>query len=209
MMPNPYEQAQSPYSAEPTEPMPQQSPNMYYNASTMYSDQQFESVMKTILGDEDLLNSMEHQFKGEVLEVDKDDNTRWVKKQSAIIKNEDAIPEILQILRFMGLNKITKITMLTERNINIKMEIFEYKLAELLYMNRKKWGIEKCELSMLYNMIWNLVENSLLIAKDGRLLETLRTTYQRSEHENVAPQQGGSGWGMLKGYMQGNPHSRM
>lgn len=192
-------QAQAQQHAQPVLDRGQNESN-FLQMSNLYSNQDFESVLRKILGDEDFLEVVHHQFLGEVVDLS-GEQPKWVRKYKPIIKNEEAISEVVQILRFMGCNTITKITCLEKSEINEKMRVFECKLADLLFLKRKAWQIEKAELPMLYNMIWNLIENALLIAKDGRLLTVLRSTYQRTEHEDRTPQQK---QGLISRYLTGN-----
>jgi len=156
----------------------------------MSMQQEFDNFLNVVLDDESMLDTLYHEFRGEVFVVD-ERGQRWVKKRKSLLENEDAINSIIEIIRMQGLNKISRITQLEENQIRGKLMTFECKLADLMFMYRKKWNIDKSKNSMIYDMVRNIVEDARYCAKDGNLLKTLRTTVQRAEYEDTTPKQQG------------------
>jgi len=152
--------------------------------SQVYGFQESDQILKIVLENEDLLQLLEHELRGEVYESDEDHPMGgcWIKKYNPIIESEEGISEILRMLRFMGLNKVSLLTNLDSEQINEKLKVFEMKLADLLFLKRKEWGIQKDNLAMTYNMIWSIVEDAYFRAKDGNLVKTLRTVYQKTDY---------------------------
>lgn len=154
-----------------------------YMPSQVYQQREADNVLRTLLENEDLINLLEHEFKGEVMVVINDE-PRWIQKHKPIIGNSDGINEVLRILRFMGLNKVSLLTSLDFNQINEKLRTFEYKLADLMFLKRQAWEINKEELPMIYHMIISIVEDAIFRAKDGQLIKTIRSTFQRQETEH-------------------------
>ncbi len=146
----------------------------------MYSQREGDQLLKVILENEDLISLLEHEFRGEIFVVT-DTEERWIKKYTPIINSEEGINEILRILRFMGMNKVSILTNLTDEQINTKLKTFECKLADLFFLKRKEWGMNKETMPMIYELIISIVEDAFYRAKDGNLIKTLRSTFQRTE----------------------------
>lgn len=171
--------------------------------SQIYSQRDADQILKIVLENEDLITLLEHEFRGEVYVVENDEG-KWKKKYSPIIKNTEGINEILRILRFMGLNKVSILTNLNEDQINAKLRTFEMKLADLLFLKRRDWGIDKEYMPMIYHLIISIVEDAFFRAKDGNLVKTLRSTYQRVESSSEDKGHKRFGGGLL-GFGRDNP----
>jgi len=164
--------------------------------SQIYSQREADQILKIVLENEDLISLLEHEFRGEVYVVENDEG-KWKKKYAPIIKNQEGINEILRILRFMGLNKVSILTNLDEDQINTKLRTFEMKLADLLFLKRRDWGIDKEYMPMIYHLIISIVEDAFFRAKDGNLIKTLRSTYQRTEATSEDKSRKGFGSGLM------------
>ena len=81
----------------------------------------------------------------------------------------------------MGLNQVTPITKLSEEIINDDLRIFECKLAALLALKQKSWGIDKELLPMKQTQISTIVQDSRYMAMKGAILQALITSVQRVE----------------------------
>ena len=176
--------------ADPQQPMIpmggiQQNPESF-TASQMYMQRESDQLLKTVLENEDLISLLEHEFRGEIFMFDKENpDGAWIKKHKPIIESEDGINEVLRMLRFMGLNKVSLLTNLDHNQINSKLATFEYKLADILFLKRRQWGIDKESMPMIYQMIISIVEDAMFRAKDGNLIKTFRTVYQHQEYEQM------------------------
>jgi len=159
---------------------PQQMPGI--SPGQMYEQMQSDTLIKVLLESEDIISLLEHEFRGEVLEVKKDKSgeyiEQWIRKRMPIIPNEKGIDEILRILRFMGLNKITITTNLGDEQIGPKLTAFECKLADLFFLKRKEWDMDKKDMPMIYNMIISIVEDAVYRSRNGQLIRALKSSFQ-------------------------------
>lgn len=157
-----------------------------YYPSQMYMHKEADQILKTVMENEDLLNMLEHEFRGEVYYTDAEHpDGYWKVVNNPIMTNDDGINTILRTLRLQGLNKVALLTNMSENQIIGNLRTFECKLADLLILKRKEWGIQKDELAMVYHNIWTIVEHALYRAKEGNLLKTIRTVYQHQEYEQL------------------------
>jgi hypothetical protein len=101
--------------------------------------------------------------------------------KSIYVPHDEAIEEVLSILRSMGVNDTTKLTDLSEANILVDLRLFEKKLATLLCLKQKEWGIDKELLPILQLSIGTMVQDARYQAKDGAVLQSLLRTVQRIE----------------------------
>ncbi len=97
------------------------------------------------------------------------------------VPNEDAIEEILSILKFMGMNQITMLSNLDENTILDDLKEFECKLAGLLCLKQKEWGIDKELLPMIQSKIKTIVQDARYLACNGSTLKAIQKTVQRVE----------------------------
>lgn len=105
----------------------------------------------------------------------------WGEEKEVYIPNDEAIEEVLSILRSMGLNDTTKLTDLDEPTILTDLRLFEKKLASLLCLKQKDWGIDKEILPILQLSIGTMVQDARYQAKDGAVLVSLQKSVQRIE----------------------------
>lgn len=97
------------------------------------------------------------------------------------IPNDEAIEEILGILKSMGLNQITLLTNLDENTILDDLKEFECKLAAVLCLKQKQWGIDKELLPMLQTKIKTLIQDARYQACNGHTIKAIQKTVQRIE----------------------------
>ena len=108
------------------------------------------------------------------------------KEKKPIMESEEGINDVLRILRFMGLNKVSLLTNLDENCIQRKLMTFECKLADQFFLKRAVWQLNKEEMPMVYNLIISIVEDAFYRCKNGQLIKTLRSTFQRQEYEDTS-----------------------
>ena len=105
------------------------------------------------------------------------------------VPNDEAIEEILSILKFMGLNNISRLTNISENTILDDLMEFECKLASILALKQKQWGIDKELLPMIQTKIKTIVQDARYMACNGSTLKAIQKTVQRVEsyHEGDQP----------------------
>ena len=97
------------------------------------------------------------------------------------VANDEAIEEVLSMLKFMGLNQITLLTNLDENTILDDLREFECKLAALLCLKQKAWGIDKELLPMIQTKIKTIVQDARYQACNGNTIKAIQKTVQRVE----------------------------
>lgn len=97
------------------------------------------------------------------------------------IPNDEAIEELLSILKFMGLNKITMMTNIDEKTILEDLLEFECKLAAVLGLKQKEWGIDKELLPMIQTKIKTIVQDARYMCCNGSTIKAIQKTVQRIE----------------------------
>ena len=89
---------------------------------------------------------------------------------------------MLSILKSMGINQLTLLTNLDENTILDDLREFECKLAALLALKQKDWGIDKELLPMIQTKIKTIVQDARYQACNGSTLKAIQKTVQRIEH---------------------------
>lgn len=97
------------------------------------------------------------------------------------IANDEAIEEILSILKSMGNNQITPLTNIDEGTILEDLKEFECKLAGLLMLKQKSWGIDKELLPMVQIKIKTIVQDVRYLCCNGGTIKAIQKTVQRVE----------------------------
>ena len=110
------------------------------------------------------------------------------------VSNDDAIEHILSMLKFMGLNKITSLTNLNEKTILEDLKEFECKLAAVLMLKQKEWGMDKELLPTIMTKIKTLVQDARYMCCNGSTIKAIQKTVQRIESYSEG-QKGGRGSG--------------
>jgi uncharacterized protein YukE len=115
------------------------------------------------------------------------------------VANDEAIEEILSMLKFVGINQITPITSIGEGNILDDLKEFECKLAATLCLKQKEWGIDKELLPMMQTKIKTIVQDARYMCCKGAILRALQTSVQRVE-QAWEGDRGGKSMGMRSPY---------
>ena len=102
-------------------------------------------------------------------------------EREVYIPNDEAIEEVLSMLSFMGMNPVTSLSNISEDNVLDDLKEFECKLAAILALKQKEWGLDKELLPMLQSEIKTLVQDVRFMACEGHTLKALQTTVQRVE----------------------------
>jgi len=166
------------------------------------------SITKLLLEAPKTLSTLRREFRGEAMWRSEDGIEHWIQfskpifcmvdfktnkpikelkrlpngeEREVYIPNTEAIEEILKQLKFAGVNKITPITNISEDNILDDLREFECKLASVLCLKQKEWGIDKELLPMFQFEIKTLVQDARYMAANGGTLKALQTTVSRVE----------------------------
>lgn len=102
-------------------------------------------------------------------------------QKEIFIPNDEAIEEVLSILKAMGNNQITLLTNLSEDTILDDLKEFECKLAALLALKQKVWGVDKELLPMIQQKIKTIVQDARYLACNGGTIKAIQKTVQRVE----------------------------
>lgn len=105
----------------------------------------------------------------------------WGEAKLVYVPNDEAIEEILSMMKFAGVNQITSIAGIEYDNYMDDLREFECKLAAVLALKQKEWGLDKELLPMLMFKIKTVVQDARSMALDGRTLKALQTSVQRVE----------------------------
>lgn len=98
------------------------------------------------------------------------------------VVNEEAVEEVLSMLKFMGLNKITSLTNLDEKTILEDLKEFECKLAAVLMLKQKSWGLDKELLPTTMTKIKTIVQDARYMCCNGSTIKAIQKTVQRIEN---------------------------
>jgi len=166
------------------------------------------SLTKLLLEVSNQLISLRREFRGEALFQTEDGGTHWIQiskpafvvidfksgepikkvvkmpwgeEKEVYIPNDEAIDEILSMLKFAGVNQISPIGHNTEDNYMDDLREFECKLAGVLCLKQKEWGLDKELLPMIQFKIKTIVQDVRSMSVKGQTLKALQTTVQRVE----------------------------
>lgn len=111
------------------------------------------------------------------------------------IANEEAIEEVISIMKFGGVNQINPVGFNTEDNYLDDLNEFECKLAAVLCLKQKEWGMDKELLPMIQFKIKTLMQDVRSLSVKGKLLNAIQTTVSRVEQyvENDSQRKRGMG----------------
>lgn len=167
-----------------------------------------ESIAKLIKAINNLPITLRRKFRGESLYQDADGNQTWVqsskptfvvmdyskdepkkiivkkpwgKEEEVYIANDEAIDEVISMVEFMGVNEINPVAFNTPDNYQDDLREFECKLAALLALKQKAWGIDKELLAMLQTKIKTLIQDVRSLSINGKFLKQIATNTQRVE----------------------------
>ena len=166
------------------------------------------SLTKLLLEVSNYLIALRREFRGEAMFQTKDGNVEWGQitkpmfivldyktnqpkmeivempngdKKRCYIPNDEAIDEILSMIKFAGVNQIAPISFNQEDNYKDDMLEFECKLAAVLCLKRKTWGIDKELFPMLQFKIKTIVRDVRSMAINGNTIKSIITTVSRVE----------------------------
>jgi len=97
------------------------------------------------------------------------------------VPNDEAIEEVLSMLKFMGLNQITLLSNIDENTVLDDLREFEMKLAGVLMLKQKEWGMDKEMLPMIQSKIKTIVQDARYQCVNGSTLKAIQKTVQRVE----------------------------
>jgi hypothetical protein len=170
--------------------------------------QNMASLTKLLLEVSNCLTVLRKEFRGESLYQAEDGNTSWVQltkpvfvkmdfkknlpfmekkkmpwgeEKMVYVPNDEAIDEILSMLKFAGVNQISPIGFNTPDNYQEDLKEFECKLAAVLCLKQKEWGVDKELLPMAQFKIKTLVQDVRSMSINGNTLKSLISTVQRVE----------------------------
>lgn len=166
------------------------------------------SLTRLLLESSKTLATLRREFRGEAFHQNEDGTGSWIQISKPIfikidettekplrerikfpngelkeiyVPNDEAIEEVLSMLKFAGINQITPITKISDNNVLDDLKEFECKLAGTLCLKQKEWGIDKELLPMIQFKIKTIVQDSRYMACNGTVLRALQTTVQRVE----------------------------
>lgn len=167
------------------------------------------SLTKHLLEISKTLSYLRREFRGEVMYEDNEGNIHWlqmskptfvqvdlktgqpVKKTikspvtkkdiEVYIPNDEAIDEILSMLKFMGVNQVSPLGNIEFDNYMDDLREFECKLAAILALKQKEWGLDKELLPMIQSKIKTMVQDIRSMSVKGNMLKALQTNVQRVE----------------------------
>ena len=181
-------------------------PQGSYQLPSYMADELRDSVqlVKVLTEHDTFLDIIRREMRGEQLYQDESGEASWVQvdkpmfvkldrhdkpirkfndktKREEYIANDDAVNEVLSILKNCGLNPITPLTNINEEEIRADLLEMESKVAVLLAVKRKEWGIDKAGYPAAVGKIKILIKDARYRAKDGTVLKALRTITSRIE----------------------------
>jgi len=116
------------------------------------------------------------------------------------VTNEEAVEEVISMMKFAGINQINPVAFNTEENFLDDLKEFECKLAGVLTLKQKSWGMDKELLPMIHFKIKTIVQDVRLLSVKGKLLQAIQTTVSRVEQFIESDNQ------KKKGMMNANPY---
>lgn len=161
-------------------------------------------LIKTLTDHNTFLEIIRKEFRGEQLYTNDEGESYWVQvdkplfveldklnkpkkeinsitKKLEYIPNDEAISSIISVLKSCGLNQITPLTSLSENEIRDDLMEMESKIAALLFIKRKTWGINKSEYPIIIGNLKVLIKDARYKAKEGIVLRAIRTITSRTE----------------------------
>lgn len=186
-------------------------PNVSSPGQTQEAVQGMASLTKLLLEISNYLNVLRREFRGESLYQGEDGRVSWVQvtkpvfvrvdfkknipikrkeqmpwgnppeEKEVYIPNDEAIDEILSMLKFSGINQMQPIGFNQPDNYMEDLKEFECKLAAVLCLKQKEWGIDKELLPMYQFKIKTIVQDVRSMSVNGNTLKSLISTIQRVE----------------------------
>jgi hypothetical protein len=148
-------------------------------AVTMFTDTESDNLVKWQFDIDKSLLRIERLLRKQVPKRDQETKEVYYEdcKENELF-NEYGINEIMNLLSWY-VNKELMLTCYTEEQINLIMEQFGYELADFLYYNMEKFGLNTEDKKKHYPMVWmnivNIVDATYRKSLDGLTLESLKT----------------------------------
>lgn len=166
------------------------------------------SITKLLTQIPDTLNTLRREFRGEALYEGKNGQSQWIQiskpifvlvdiitkkpkmeevimpwkeKKKIYLPNDEAIDEVLSMLKFMGINQISPLGFNNQDNYLDDLLEFECKLAAVLCLKQADWGLDEDLLPMVQMKIKTIVQDTRSLSLNGKVLGALQTTIQRME----------------------------
>ena len=182
--------------------------NYAYPSQLQDAAESMASLTKLLLEVQNTLINLRREFRGEALYQAQDGSNHWIQvtkplflkvdfktgqpikenkkmpwgeERNVYLANDEAIEEVISMLKFAGVNQVTAIASVNEENYMDDLMEFELKLPEVLALKQKEWGIDKELLPMLQFKIKTMVQDARSLAFQGRTLKALQTSVQRVE----------------------------
>ena len=99
--------------------------------------------------------------------------------------HDEAIEEILSLIKMCGLNQVTPLGTTDDAEMNLDLYEFESRLSILLTLKRKEWGIDKSLRPMVYKKIKQQVQDARSLQVNGRVLKSLTQTVKHIENVQI------------------------
>jgi len=182
--------------------------NSYTSYPGQNAANEIASLTKILLEVPNILNTLRREFRGEAIYTDDTGETHWIQvckpmfikidpisrkpikvkqkypdgiDREVYLPNDEAIDEVLSMLKFAGINTLTPITKITGDNVLDDLKEFECKLAAVLALKQVSWGLDKELLPMTQFKIKTIVQDARYMAENGNILKAIQTTVQRVE----------------------------
>lgn len=166
--------------------------------------EEIHQLIEVVTKHEKFLNVLKQELRGEQLFQEESGERYWVQTEKPMfikvdklnrplkyinsktrkeeyICNDDAINEIINIVKLCGFNPIAPMTEIDEEEIRADLLEMESKITVLLFNNRKRWGIAKSDYPVYIGKLKVLLKDARYMAKGGRVLKALRTMTNRIE----------------------------
>lgn len=174
-----------------------------------------DSLIEILTGANKILTILRHEFRGEELVQTSSGDNVWfqvtkplfvrtdIKTEKPLkqtltdpngnqveifIPHDEAIEEILSLIKMCGLNQVTPLGTTDDKEMNLDLYEFEIRLSVLLTLKRKEWGIDKSLRPMVYKKIKQQVQDARSLQLNGRVLKSLTQTVKHIENIQLGQQ---------------------
>lgn len=123
-----------------------------------------------------LLNQLEHDLRGEVIDLE---TAEW-KQVKKPVMNKEGVDKLMSLLK-IPLNPINSLSVYDDELINKKCRLFHLHISYLIKAHFMEWGIDIKDRSFIIHNIAGLYQSILLMSKNGKYLNSLSNTLQTKE----------------------------
>lgn len=161
-------------------------------ASTMFTKEENENLIKWQLDIKEELERIEHLLRGHVPKRDIEGNEYWDESKEDMLFNEKGIREILKLMAWY-LNKNFILSNFSEDQVNARCEEFGYTLIDFIYNNYDIFGwddVEKDKIKHYQMLVMNLINTIEAVynrALNGGERDSLRTARNVLQTEPLTP----------------------